>query len=710
MMKYAIITQKDKKVRLSHMEEAKFTERIQHDANRGLVARFRNEVSWKSSPQSCFHYELIPRICPACELQQQENGVLTIKAYNGLVLLDVKPVIGQEYIEEVKSRAMTLPTTVAAITGCSGQSVKVLVRVARPDGSLPQEAAEVTAFYEQAYAIVLPLYRALLRPYGIRGYGDGPMHSFLMPLDSQPKVNPSAQPIIVDGARLLTSVAETPGNSTAQGVKFTEESDYESFSRYERAYDRAEVHAFGKLGPKAKDLSDPEVLRTIAEGMIEMDVPQEETFTHIWRHLRFRSDTDSADKQALRNIVDEIYEGKQPKTTDEKGGKRQKLLMPLIVAKLEQRYVFRHNTIMGYTEYRRNTTEYSPWQPVTERVVNDLYIELQMAGIKAWSQDVKRYTDSNLVRDYNIVEEYLMGVKGKWDGQDHIRQLARTVPTQTAAWPDWFHRFFLGMVAQWQHRNPRFGNAIVPLLISRQGYHKSDFCRQLLPPELRSWGYTDNLTLSEGRNTLLTMTQMLLICLDEFNQISPKRQEGFLKNIITMPTVKVKRPYARHVEDIPRMASFIATTNQADTLADPSGSRRFVGILIESDIDTRQTPNYEQLFAQAVCELERGEKYWFDNAETDEIMRHNRRFQLQSEAMVLFFEYFEPATYEDEGEWVSSPAILGEIKSRARSMLKEVSINKFARELRALPGIRIKQTRSSDVYLIRRISRFSADS
>ena len=43
------------------------------------------------------------------------------------------------------------------------------------------------------------------------------------------------------------------------------------------------------------------------------------------------------------------------------------------------------------------------------------------------------------------------------------------------------------------------------------------------------------------------MAQMLLINLDEFNRISPQKQQGFLKNIVQLPSVKVKRPYASRV-------------------------------------------------------------------------------------------------------------------------------------------------------------------
>ena len=73
--------------------------------------------------------------------------------------------------------------------------------------------------------------------------------------------------------------------------------------------------------------------------------------------------------------------------------------------------------------------------------------------------------------------------------------------------------------------------------------------------------------------TLQAMSQFLLINLDEFNQIPATIQEGFLKNIIQLASVKIKRPYGRHVEDFPRLASFIATTNEHSVLADPSGNR-----------------------------------------------------------------------------------------------------------------------------------------
>ena len=268
---------------------------------------------------------------------------------------------------------------------------------------------------------------------------------------------------------------------------------------------------------------------------------------------------------------------------------------------LNSRYEFRYNDMMGYTEYRSKEKRYADWQPVDDRSLKGLTMEVRLGGIDVRDNDVRRYVHSNMIRAYDPIGDYLWARHGKWDGQDHIRRLARTVPTKNPYWQDWFYTWFLGMVRQWRVSSiAKYGNQAVPLLISTQGWNKTTFCEQLLPPEL-SWGYTGNLQLDDKRQVLQQMAQMLLINLDEFNQISPHTQQGFLKNIITLSSVKIKRPYGRHVEDFPRRASFIATTNQADVLADPSGNRRFLGVELTGPIDVSTTDHGVESSVQ--CEV-----------------------------------------------------------------------------------------------------------
>ena len=369
---------------------------------------------------------------------------------------------------------------------------------------------------------------------------------------------------------------------------------------------------------------------------------------------------------------------------------------------LNARYTFRYNTIMGYTEYKDKSYTYVDWRPVDDRVMKGMTMKARLGGLNAWDKDVKRYVQSTMIRPFDPIGDYLWEQYEKWDGKDHIRKLARTVPTNNPYWEGWFYTWFLGMVRQWQVSNlAKYGNQIVPLLISSQGWNKTTFCEQLLPPEL-SFGYTGNLQIDDKKQVLQQMAQMLLINLDEFNQISPHTQQGFLKNIITLSSVKIKRPYGRHVEDFPRRASFIATTNQADVLADPSGSRRFLSVELTGPIDVSTPPNYEQLYAQAMQALRQHEPYYFGPDETQQIIEWNKRFSTKTAAEQFFSDYFEPAADESEGEWTTSSAIFEYLKQKVGvSLLKPANVSYFGRLLSNHPALQKRETKYGSEYLVK---------
>ena len=370
---------------------------------------------------------------------------------------------------------------------------------------------------------------------------------------------------------------------------------------------------------------------------------------------------------------------------------------------LTTHYQLRYNTIMGYTEYKDNSYSYMDWTPVDDRALKGMTMKVRLGGIDARDNDVRRYVQSNMIHVFDPINDYLWDQYYKWDGKDHIRKLARTVPTKNPHWEEWFYTWFLGMVRQWQEGSrAKYGNQAVPLLISAQGWNKTTFCEQLLPPEL-SFGYTGNLQIDDKKQVLQQMAQMLLINLDEFNQISPKTQQGFLKNIITLSSVKIKRPYGRHVEDFPRRASFIATTNQPDVLADPSGSRRFLGVELTGPIDVSTPPNYEQIYAQAMQALHRHESYYFGPAEIQQITESNRKFSVRTAAEQFFLDYFEPAKNTDEGTWMSATAIFSFLKAKVGvSMLKPLNVSHFGRKLSAIPGLKKHITSTNTTYLVKK--------
>lgn len=389
-----------------------------------------------------------------------------------------------------------------------------------------------------------------------------------------------------------------------------------------------------------------------------------------------------------------------PTDKKEKGMKGSKENIEKMMKYLNEKYDLRYNMVMKYTEYVPKDKEWIGFQAVEPRVQKSLTLEVQLAGINVSIKDVRNFLESNFIKNYNPVEEFLFTCYDNWDGKDHIRALARTVPTNNPHWEDWFYTWFLAMVEQWHNRTGRqYGNSVAPLLISKQGYNKSTFCRRLIPPQLQ-WGYTDNLILSEKRQVLQAMSQCLLINLDEFNQISAKVQQGFLKNLIQLPNVKYKPPYGSHVQEFPRTASFIATSNMDDILTDPSGNRRFIGIELTGPIDVSVRPNYQQLFAQAEKAIWNGEKTYFDAEQTALIMENNRRYQQIDPVMQCFCESFTPTEDENEGTFMTAAAIFSELKAKYGASLEAKSLLSFGRCLKNIDGLKRKRTMKGTDYLI----------
>lgn len=365
---------------------------------------------------------------------------------------------------------------------------------------------------------------------------------------------------------------------------------------------------------------------------------------------------------------------------------------------LERKYEMRYNTALGCTEIRKaNSSE--PFAPADDRVRNTLAIKARLDGIDVWDKDIRRYTESRFVKTFNPVDAFLKRLKGQWDGKDHIGALAGCVPNDNARWGDWFHTWFLAMVAQWMGLDATHGNSVALLLISRQGYKKSTFCKRLLPKELQ-WGYNDNLVISEKQNTLRAMSQSLLINIDEFNALSAKTQEGFLKNIMQLANIKLRQPYRQQQVTLPRVASFIATANVSDVFSDPSGCRRFIAVTLTSPIRLPEHIDYEQLYAQAVAELESGMRYWFNAVDTQVIMENNVQYQQHTPVEALFFDSFTIPKDLAKGAYMTASSIFNLLRQRYGSQLSLTSLSHFGRMLANIPNLHSKHSSHGTEYLV----------
>ena len=334
----------------------------------------------------------------------------------------------------------------------------------------------------------------------------------------------------------------------------------------------------------------------------------------------------------------------------------------------EKNYELRYNTVKQTEEFRPrkagsancnsmarycnsneryyNSTEDRPWMQLTDRELNRIVIEqMEQEGV-AWAVDVELYVHSAFVPRYSPVADFLEHC-GTWDGQmDHIRQAARRMPTSYGVWPDRFHRWFLGMVAQWMNLSRDYGNGIVPLLIGGQGLRKSTFCKLLLPPELREY-YVDDIKLDSAEQVERMLGRMLLVNIDEYNA-KTDREQAKIKRVLTEKDVQTRKMRSDQYVMRPRLASFIATTNEPEPLTDPTGSRRYLCCEVTGVIDTESPIDYGQLYAQAVAELRAGEPYYFSKEEEAEIERHNMDYRCQSSPETVLLAYYRPASRSKE--------------------------------------------------------------
>jgi predicted P-loop ATPase len=256
--------------------------------------------------------------------------------------------------------------------------------------------------------------------------------------------------------------------------------------------------------------------------------------------------------------------------------------------------------------------------------------------------------------------EYLENLP-RWDGKDRVEALARRVPTDYEEWPVLFHLWMRSMVAMWLGKGQLTGNALVPLLIGRQGCGKSSFCRILLPVDLREY-YNDRINFKNETDLNLGLTSFGLINLDEFDKIT-QRQQIVLKYLVSTADLKYRTPYGKAYSEHCRYASFIGTTNEMKPLTDPSGARRFVCVYVNGDIDFRESVEYNQLYAQLCQEIRNGERYWPTREQELALITRNMTYQQVSGLSEMLLSVLQRPEPDEEGQWMSTREIAVLLKS-----------------------------------------------
>ena len=673
-------------------------EAMKHETKAQPISNLRTSIRYASPDAKLDDAKKLAKVIPAAAFRKTANGI-QMTAYNGIIQIEVNHLANLMEVNRVKQEAEELSQTYLAFMGSSGHSVKIWVRFTRPDKSLAKNREEAEIFQAHAYRKAVSLYQPILS-YSIELKNPALEQFCRQTYDPELYYNPDST------IMYMRQPMEMPSETTYQEAVQAETSP---FKRLIPGYDSLETlsalfevalnkacQSLSELQPGIYPRSDENLtplLVQLAENCFQAGIPEEETARWAIAHL-YRQKKEFLIRQTVQSVytIAKGFGKKSPLSAEQELELRTEEFM-------QRRYEFRYNTMTTVTEYRERNTFCFYFRPLSSRVRNSIAMNARLEGLSLWDRDVVRYLDSDRIPIFNPIEDFLFGLDVRWDGHDRIRELAARVPCNNRHWADLFYRWFLNMVAHWRQTDRKYANCTVPLLVGPQAYRKSTFCRSLLPPELQAY-YTDRIDFSNKRDAEISLNRFALINMDEFDQ-NRVNQQAFLKHILQKPIVNVRRPHGTATQEMRRYASFIGTSNHKDLLTDTSGSRRYIVVDVTGPIDCSPI-DYEQLYAQAMHDLYKGERYWFDPEDEKVMNESNQEFQVMPIAEQLFHEYFRAATEGEECEQFLAIEILEQVQHDSKIRVSDCNIIQFGRILQKnrVPSV---HTKRGNVYRVVRI-------
>lgn len=315
--------------------------------------------------------------------------------------------------------------------------------------------------------------------------------------------------------------------------------------------------------------------------------------------------------------------------------KQKKNIQQQVEEYLKSRYDFRYNTIANRIEIKeKKATE---WQEANE---NNLWRELTNLGYNYPVTRIICLLKSDFVPQFNPFKEYFENLEPWQDGIDHIQELCNYVRVQ----PETDQDRFVVMFTKWLVRAIRCAlggkmNKQVIMLVGGQNAGKTSFFRFLLPEPLKEY-YKENIDPS-NKDHRIAAAQKLIINFDEVDSMG-RVDIAALKSFISMEKIDDRLPYDRKPSSLPRVCSFVGSTNKTEFLYDETGNVRWICFTLDHivfDKTDPTKPNYNKIdmnkvWAQAYSHYQ--DKTFICDLTDEEIQKNeviNQNFMVRTEEM-----------------------------------------------------------------------------
>ena len=575
-------------------------------------------------------------------------NIPAVQTVPGMVVLSL-PTSSQQQLEQLRSRVQLFPQLLMAFQSIDGRHLTVLMSYELSDGTLPYRAKDVRLFQQYAFRRAADF---VLASTGIKVDEDDAALNQQFYVSSDDKAIWNGQVVAVK----MDQPTEELTEQTASIMSTPKEHPLEKgvlpgYTQLEM--DIAKFNAVCRQLAFSRQKPIDEYLLAVAAACHKAGIDQE-VATKCLLNVGDYWDKEPLVRSAMENAYQKHRYGLRNPL--EPSLMHQQLMKDFLL----RRYIFRRNVVTGDVEYQEKGRYILSWRPLSQEARNDINNAAIDEGIKVWPQDMDRLIGSSQVNDYDPVREWL-GDLPEWDGRDRLGEMADRVPTLLPNWRDNFKVWMRSMVSQWTSgAGQMYGAQMVMMFVGAQGTRKSTFMRMLLPEELRQF-YIDRIDFANKKEALRALSRFLLINIDEFDQIS-KSQTAYLKHLIQRTDVKERKMYETSYQQLQRYAAFCATTNSLSPLKDETGSRRYMVVEVTGVIDTStegdKAIDYQQMYAQALAEIRRGEDSYFDGERERLIVEKGAEYYEMPNVVSIFCDHFCKPVAGEETEMMTPTEIL----------------------------------------------------
>lgn len=366
------------------------------------------------------------------------------------------------------------------------------------------------------------------------------------------------------------------------------------------------------------------------------------------------------------------------KVTNTKNQENGKTVFHITEEYLNDNYQLRYNQIS--LEIEISYRDENKWKPINE---NSLWIEMKKEGINIPMNSFIAILKSSFVENFNPLKTYFEKLP-KWDEEkDYISDFLNYIEIEDHKELEQFHVQF----KKWIVRTVKC--AIEKHYFNKQAFILSDngngqnigktsWCRYLCPTSLKNYFAED---ISNDKDARILLCKNMFINLDELAALS-KKEINHLKAYFSKEQINDRLPYDRKNTIIPRIASFIGSTNMSTFLQDETGSVRWVVFSVRKIDWNYKKHNFDinKLWSQAYFLAYSDEKFdeTFSLDDIKENEKRNEKYTIMSNERELLNQFFKvpKSTTEQNIEFLTATETLIRLRYFSSLRLTDVGIGK----------------------------------